>query len=422
VSVLDRKLSRELVHSGLMLLAITGIIAIGVGCYMAMSSCHRNLSIGLQQYYTQCQMADFSIELKRAPLADVAAVARLPGVLEIRPRIQSFTTVDLEDSDELINGLVLSLPDRRQPVINDIVLRQGGYFTDRRDNEVIVNEAFARHHKLYPGQWIHVLVNNRRQELFIVGTAISSEFVYLLGPGAIIPDAARFGVFYIKQSFAEEVFDFQGACNQVLGRLGPVERAFPDPVLQRAERLLDDFGVFSTTPQRDQASNRFISNEIEQLGSFGMVMPAIFLAVAALVLNMLMSRLTEHQRVVVGTLKALGYHDVQVFSHFMKFGLAVGLVGGALGCALGYWLAGMMTDLYRLFFQFPSLVNRVYPETWFASVMISVLCALVGSLHGARAVMRLEPAEAMRPKPPPQGGAIGCGPAPGCLRRPWERR
>ena len=56
-------------------------------------------------------------------------------------------------------------------------------------------------------------------------------------------------------------------------------------------------------------------------------MPTIFLAVAALVLNVLLTRLAEQQRTVVGTLKALGYSDRQVFVHFLKFGLAVGLVG-----------------------------------------------------------------------------------------------
>ena len=47
---------------------------------------------------------------------------------------------------EPLNGLVLSLPDRREPIINDIVLMRGSYFTDRRRNEVIVNDAFARKH------------------------------------------------------------------------------------------------------------------------------------------------------------------------------------------------------------------------------------------------------------------------------------
>ncbi len=216
----------------------------------------------------------------------------MPGVAEIRPRIQLYVTVDLDGVAEPLNGQVLSLPDRRQPIINDIVIRQGSYFTDRRDNEVIVNEAFARAHRLRPGQWIRLVLNNRQQELFIVGTAISSEFVYLLGAGAIMPDPKHFGVFYLKQTYAEEVFDFEGSANQVLGRL---ERrrpaASPREVLRRAENMLADYGVFTTTPLEDQLSNKFLSQEIQGLRSFAVITPCMFLAVAALVLNVLLSRL-----------------------------------------------------------------------------------------------------------------------------------
>ena len=61
-------------------------------------------------------MADFWIELKKVPLAELAPLAELPGVAEIRPRIQFFATVDLDGVTKPLNGLVLSLPDRREPV------------------------------------------------------------------------------------------------------------------------------------------------------------------------------------------------------------------------------------------------------------------------------------------------------------------
>lgn len=406
VGVLDRKLLRELRSTGFVLMAVGGIMAIGVAAYVALGSAYMNLTTAQRLYYAQCRMADFSVEMKKAPLADVAAVASLPGVVEIRPRIQFFATVDLENVVEPINGLVLSLPNDREPVIDDIVLRQGGYFTAVRDNEVIVNEAFARHHQLYPGTTIYLLLNNRRQELFVVGTAISSEFTYLVGPGSIVPDSKRFGVFYIKQRFAEEVFDMQGACNQIVGRLSPREAAMPQETLRQAELLLDDFGVLNAVPLRDQPSNRFISNEIQGLRAFGVINPLIFLAVAAMVLNVLLSRLAEQQRTVVGTLKALGYSDAAVSRHFLEFGLVVGIGSGVAGCALGYWLAGGMTAMYQTFFQFPALTNRMYLDISGAGLLIGIVCGVVGSLHGARNVLRLDPAVAMRPKPPVAGGAI----------------
>lgn len=406
MSVLDRKLARELRTSGGLLAAITSIMAVGVACYVALGFAYQNLSTAKNEYYAQCRMADFAVEVKKAPLAELAPLAKLPGVVEIRPRIQFFATVDLERVAEPLNGIVLSLPDRRQAAINDVVLRRGGYFTDVRDNEVIVNDSFARRQGLHPGQWVHLLLNNRRQELFIVGTAVSSEFTYLVGPGAITPDPEHLGVFYLKRSFAEDVFDFDGAANQVLGRLAPNVRDRPEEVLRRAERILEPYGVFTTVPLSEQPSNRFLSNEIQGLEAFGFINPAIFLSVAALVLNVLMTRLTEQQRVVVGTLKALGYLDRQVFAHFLKFGLCIGLLSGALGTALGYWLSGAMTAMYRTFFEFPTLDTRFYLNTFVQGMVISLVCALLGSVHGARAVLKLEPAEAMRPKPPTRGGAI----------------
>jgi putative ABC transport system permease protein len=404
--VLDRKLLRELrQHAGL-LLAVTGIIAVGVACLVTLASSYHNLNEAKRLYYAQCRMADFSIELKKVPLAELVALQEWPEIADLRPRIQHYVTVDLDDVVEPLNGQVLSLPDRRQPIVNDIVVRQGSYFTDRRDNEVIVNEKFAQYHRLRPGQWIRLLLNNQQQELLIVGTAISSEFVYLLGSGAITPDPKRFGVFYIKQSYAEEVFDFKGSANQVLGRLSAAAGGKSHEVLRRAEEKLSSHGVFTTTPLEDQVSNRFLSQEIQGLRSFAVITPLMFLAVAALVLNVLLSRLAQQQRTVVGTLKALGYSGGQVFWHFLKLGLAVGTLGGLAGCGLGWWLALGMTSLYRTFFQFPELANRFHWGIHATGLAVSVGCAALGSIRGSRAVLRLSPAEAMRPSPPRRGGKV----------------
>ena len=406
MSVLGRKLRRDLWASRWLLGAITSIIVVGVACLVSMGSAYNNLTEAKRRYYRQCRMADFSIELKKVPLSDLEPVAKLPGVARIRSRIQFFATVDLESVPEPLNGLVLSLPDRREPIINDVVLKRGGYFSDLRQNEVIVNEAFAKAHRLGPGDWIRLVLNNRRQELFIVATAISSEFVYLLGPGTILPDPEHFGVFYLKQSYAEDVFDFDGAANQVLGLLGPEVKGSAAGLLDEAERLLSSYGVFTTIPLEDQASNKFLTQEIEGLRSFAFFMPCIFLAVAAMVLNVLLTRLAEQQRTVVGTLKATGYSDRQIFFHFLTFGLSVGVGGGLLGCGLGYVLAEGLTWTYTLFYEFPDLSNHFHPGLHATAMSISLACAVLGSWRGTRAVLRLSPAEAMRTKPPKEGGAV----------------
>ncbi|QDU06176.1 outer membrane-specific lipoprotein transporter subunit LolE [Gimesia chilikensis] len=402
MKVLHRKLLRELLAARGVLIAIISIIAVGIGCFIAMFSTYDNLEYSRQNYYRLCHMADFSIELKKVPLGDLEAIAQTPGVTNVLPRIVFEVTASLEDVEKPLSGKAVSLPEHENAPINSIVIKQGSYFTDQRQEEVIVNDAFARAHNLRPGDHIQLILNNRLQDLLIVGTAISSEFVYLIGPGGLVPEPESYGVFYLKHDYAEDVFGFEGAANQILGHLAPQYQS-PNRVRQILDQLeleLEDYGVFSTTPLSQQSSHWFLKNEIDGLKISATILPTIFLIVAALALNLLMSRMAEQQRTVVGTLKALGYSNQEMFRHFIQFGLLIGVAGGILGTLLGYSLAGAMTAQYRNFFEFPSLTNQIYPRVILLGMLISVFFAVLGTFRGVRTVVRLSPAEAMRPKPP----------------------
>lgn len=406
MKVLHRKLWRDIRQSLGLLIAVGSIITIGITCFVGMRSAYFNLREAKQRYYRQSRMADFWIDMKKAPLAELEERLDVPGIAAWRSRIQFSATVDLPDFAEPVNARVLSLPPQRSPVINDIVLRQGGYFSERRLNEVIVNEDFAEAHRLLPGDPVYLVINNRRQEMWVVGTAISSEFTYVLDTGAVLPDPQRFGVFYVKREFAEDVYDFEGAANQVVGLFSHEGRQRSEGVLRQLEQRLEDYGVIAAIPQRLQMSDQFLTNEINGLGAFATITPGMFLVIAALVLNVFLGRLARQQRTAVGTLKALGYDDADIFRHFLSYGLMVGIAGGLSGSALGYLASWGMTLVYQMYFQFPDLRSDFYWTTNAAGVSVSILFALLGSLRAAREMLKLRPAEAMRSPPPRRGGAV----------------
>lgn len=403
---LNRKLCRDIILARGQLAAVAAIMAVGVAAYVGMSGTCRNLEAAKRSYYTRCQMADFWVHLKKAPVSEVAALSAMDDVAALRTRISYQVTVDLDDVARPLTGLVVSMPAERRAVINDIVLKRGGYFSRKRRNEVIVSDDFATKRGLTPGDRVHLLLNNQRKELFVVGTADSSEFTYLVSPGGIVPDPANYGVFYIKRRYAEEVFDFEGACNEVVGRLVPSAQRRPERVLQTIETRLATFGVISKTALKQQPSNFILTNEIQQGKEMATMLSSIFLLVAALVLNVLLSRMAEQQRTVVGTLKAIGYTNRQILRHFFGFGIVVGAMAGLAGWPGGYWLSHAMTNMYRPIFDFPRLDNQLYPSLMAQGMVMSLVFAVLGTLRGVRAVQRLKPAEAMRPRPPQTGRSV----------------
>jgi len=406
VKILDRKLRRDLWQSKGVLAAIVAIVAVGIGCLVGMSGTSKNLELARNSYYAQCRMADFWIDLKKAPISEVEQLSSVPGVSDLRQRISYPVIIDLEGVDQPLSGKVLSLPEHPEPVINNIILRSGNYFTGQRDNEVIVSESFAKARKIGLGDQISVVMNRQSKRLYVVGTAISSETVYMTPPGGIVPEPSQYGVFYVKRNFANETLGFQGACNNVVGLLTPDARQNPQPVLDEIEQRLKSYGVSAATPLSLQSSNLALTAELGGLATMSIFMPIIFLSVAALVLNVLMTRMAQQQRTIVGTLKALGYRNREIFSHFLKIGGIVGLAGAAVGSELGYLIAYGMTSMYSEMFTFPSLHNEVYPGLIVISTIISLVFAVLGTARGVNSVIKLSPAEAMRQSSPMEGGTI----------------
>jgi putative ABC transport system permease protein len=312
VSVLDRKLKRDLVLSKGMLAAIIAIIAVGSGCLVGMLGTFWNLKSAQISYYSNCRMADFWLDLKKAPVSSVRELQKLKGVSEIRNRIAFPVIVDLENVEKPISGKVITLPDERLPVINGIVLKRGSYFTDGQRDEVIVSEKFAEARNINPGDFIHIVLKGQRKKLFVVGSAISSEFMYLTPPGSIAPDPAGYGVFWIKREYAEDVLGFHGACNNLVGLLTPEAKLDPEPVLNEISERLNSYGVFTATPLAQQESNLSLCSEMAGLQTQATVLPVIFLGVAALALNVVMLRMAEQQRTIIGTLKALGVSNRKI--------------------------------------------------------------------------------------------------------------
>lgn len=400
---LTRKLGRDLWHTRAQSFAIAAVTATGVAMFAMYLSTFESLDRTRSHYYDSERFAHVFARCTRAPARLAERLAAIPDVARVETRVVRDVTLDIPGLEDPAIGRLVSIPGVDRDTLNDIVLRRGRYLDPAARDEVLVHESFAEEHALEPGDSLAAIINGRRRELTVVGIALSPEYIYVLGPGDIIPDHRRFGVLWMERKALASAFQMEGGFNDVSLRLAPgLGAASEDPpaVIAEVDRLLDPYGGLGAIGRRHQPSHWFIENELRELRTMASILPTIFLAVAAFLVNVVLSRIVAVQRTQIAALRALGYTSREVAFHYLGIGLLIASLGAVAGNIAGARLGQGLTNLYAEYFRFPESLYGLSPEVALAAGLVSLIAAAAGSLGAARRVNRLPPAEAMRPEPP----------------------
>jgi len=396
---LDRKLLRDLWRLRAQELAIALVIAGGVATYIMAASTLESLQRTEDRFYREYRFGEVFASLKRAPESLTVRIRSIPGTARVETRVLGQARLQLPGFYDPVTAVVVSIPDRGQPALNRLYLRSGRLpGPDPGGNRVVVSEAFAEAHGLRPGDALQAVINGRSERLRICGVALSPEFIYQMRPGDMFPDYRRYGVLWMARTPLENAYDMQGAFNDVVLRLAPGAEAVP--VIQRLDGILAPYGGLGAYDRADQFSHHYLSQELQQLHTIATLLPGIFLAVAAFLLNLVMSRLIRTQREQIGVLKAFGYASRAIALHYAMLASVIALAGIVLGIGAGAWLGHLVSGIYRGFFRFPFLDYRLAPSVVGDVVAVTAAAALAGTLVAVRRASRLPPAAAMPSRAP----------------------
>ena len=399
MSVLDRKLRRDLWHLRGMVAAISLVLLGGIATFVMARVTHESLAETRLVYYADQRFADVFASLVRAPEAVAERIGALPGVDRVETRVVAPVNIEIEGFGDPVTGRIVSLPERGEPLLNVPWLRLGRLPAPFADTEVTVSEDFAAAHRLAPGDGITAVIKGKRRQLTVVGVSLSPEYMYAIPPGAMFPDYERFGILWMNRRALATAYEMEGAFNDVSLTLR--RGTAPRDVIDALDALLARYGGLGAYDREDQLSHRFITEELRQLATMATVFPVIFLSVAALLLNVVVTRLVALEREQIGTLKAFGYATRDVLAHYLKLVLAMVSIGLVAGVGAGLWLARGMTAIYQDFYSFPYLHLRLEPAVLFQAVAVTLVAALAGTLLAVRRAAALPPAVAMNPEPPP---------------------
>lgn len=397
MKALDRKLVRDLWRLRSQVVTVALVVASAFSGFAGSLATYLSLVRARDDFYASARFAHVFVELKRAPLALIRDFERIPGVAAVQATVVFDVVLDVPNVAEPVTGRLIGLANGDASTLDAVVIRRGRMPEPRSPSEVVVSEGFATARGLAPGASLKALINGKLQTLQVVGIGLSPDYIYATRGGAF-PDDRNFGVLWMARESLAAAYDMEGAFNHLALRLAPgaPERA----VLDAADRLLRRYGGTRAYGRDQQASHRILGQEIDQWKVIGALIPSIFLAVSAFLLNVVLGRQVATQRGQIAALKALGYGNRALLRHYLLQVVAIVTIGVAIGVGIGWWFGSAVTGLYADFFHFPSYRFSIPALVLLVAGAITFGAGMSGAIIAVRKTVLLAPAEAMQPPAP----------------------
>jgi len=120
MSILFKKLLRDIKEAKGQFISILVIVIIGVMFYSGINATFRNLTNASSRYYEEYRFADIWVDFYNAPETVMDRISSLPYVKMASGRIVKDVSINI--SDESATLRIITLPDIKREIVNDIVI------------------------------------------------------------------------------------------------------------------------------------------------------------------------------------------------------------------------------------------------------------------------------------------------------------
>lgn len=159
--------------------------------------------------------------------------------------------------------------------------------------------------------------------------------------------------------------------------------------------------------REDNPGYEEFNENAKKISSIATVFPVFFFMIAALVSLTTMTRMVDEKRGEIGTLKALGYSNLEIAQKYIIYATSASLIGSILGLFLGFNVfPNVIFNAYGSMYNLPPVIITYYWSYSIQSIVVSLICTLISALVVLKVDLFSEPAVLMRPKAPKAGQRI----------------
>lgn len=380
------------------LLGAVLIIALGIFVMVAMEDTLLNLKNQISAYYAAQQLSDLFAEVSGISEAELQRLLEIPGISAASGRMSAelriiegeapasetlndIVTVHLLSSEE---GATLNRPRLSAPM--------------QSSDDIFLGPRMSAVYRFPIGTELRLLCGGESFRFRYAGTVSQPDYIYSVPPGgSMIPDGSIYDIAMISPEKMSAMLH-SSARTELAFSLAPGVR-FED-IRHELQEHLTPYGLKSLCDRPKQTSYAMVDDEFHELRATGTMLPMLFLSVSVFMLYIVLKKMIDQERVLIGTMKAFGLSSHELISGYLMLGLLIGACGALLGGLLAGFFGRFMFRLYCDYFNLPDPRYHDYLTPRLYGLLLAAFSSTAAVLSGTHEILSIAPAAAMRQQSP----------------------
>ncbi len=397
--MLARKVLRDLRQNAVQFLSIYIMTLLAMFIQTGFESSNVGSAYSAAEYFTLTNYKDLDIQGAAFTYRDIDMLENTPGVKKVDALTRTTGKITL-DKERL---LVLSFIDGND--VCKMYLTEGTAYSPGSSG-CWVEARFAEPMGIRPGDMLTMTSGSITLKEEVRGIVYCPEFLYYLPNDTYTePEYGTHGFVIMDFSEAPAGMEF----NKLIVDLTDVknngilmtneEKREMNAMRSEIAKRLDDPNILVMTKTEDEDYSDY-AGSMDFGDAISTVFPMIFLAVAMLGILTTMTRLTEKQRVQIGTLKALGFSNRKITMHYLSYAAIIAILGCVSGIIIGPLTLGRyMNELNDYYYQNPMQRLQLTSRTLFMCLAAIGMCVMVSYLS-TRKILSENAARILLPEAP----------------------
>ena len=364
-------------------------------------------TVARENYHKECNLFDVWMYGEGFPDDELDTVRNLDFVKDAQLRMS--VTGSAPDCD----GAQVDIYLERENLVDTPYYISGEPFNPTDTDGIWLSNAFAKLRNIKVGDDFTIEYNGITFTREVKGLVESAEYEFREADGDADVYLENIAIVYMSY----DAFPIRDYINHMVDKISDEKLAKIMPYTQMIIVTTDGGGLAHEEALAESIDHDYsaivdrksipglarLDSELEQHQSFSYLFVIIFVGIAILVIATSMGKMVEQQRTQIGTMNALGLKRHKIMRHYISFSLVVSVVGVVLGLLVGtLWGSPAVIGMFANWYVVPGLHSVFHPMYLIIAAGIVAVCVLA-SYISCRKLLRIKPAEALRPAAPKKG-------------------